>query len=378
MECENATPFPAQLLRAQLFYRDLLMCTVVCKATFRVEPDGKVVVASEQEALTVEDQDTPLGLIPSDLVPIKERCDLTVYGHAFAPGQTPAPSVRVHVRIGGWSHALVAMGERRWEVKGGKSRISEAKPFLTLPLHYNRAYGGKTPGPEGFEFVWHDNPYGIGLIAEEDSPAGRALPNIEVADQLITKPQDRPPMACLGALPRDSALRGMRGFVVDIEAQTTQMLPLAFNHAHPQLLLASYPAGERVEIEGMTMQAPLRFVLPPLDLMASVDLGGRRHALRLTPDSLSIFPATSTFTVVARRAFIYQFLPERLRTIRVARRDAHDALQEPTDTIPRLKAGQGSEIPVVGYAQETFSVEEFLPYYPLTSIIDTLPVCASA
>ncbi len=83
-------PFPAGavLWEAQ---PGQLSLTVVVKATFVLQP-GEAVVAPEQDALAAERHwdDNVLSSVysPGDFAPSKRRVDVTLVGHAYAPGAT--------------------------------------------------------------------------------------------------------------------------------------------------------------------------------------------------------------------------------------------------------------------------------------------------
>lgn len=378
MEFENRTGLVSQLLRTQLFYRDLIMAIVVCKATFHVAENGAVSLAGVQSNLVEEDQDSPLGLIPSDIVPVKERCDLCVYGHARPDNaEVLTSSVQVDLRIGSFERTLLVHGDRWWQRGPHGLEASSPVPFSSMPVSYAHAFGGTTKGPLGHQLVWNDNPLGKGFIEDEACAAGQPLPNIEEMDQLVQATTDRPLAAGLTAVPRQFALRGARGIDVDVDEQTTSFTPLAFNHAHPRMFLDSYPAGAQLRLAGMIHGAVLSFVLPALDLELRIDLGGQVHGLRLIPDTLTLFPDQRAFEVVARRAFVYQFLPERLRTVTLQR--SHGPVtDEPDLTIAQLRSGRAKGIRIEPMSEYPMPFEQLLRLNPITSLIDSLPVCASA
>lgn len=77
--------------------------TVVCKATFLLQP-GVSSLASRQEPVTVVDEYSTAGgplRRPSDLLPFKKRPELLVVGHAYAPGGSRAPSFAARVVVDG-------------------------------------------------------------------------------------------------------------------------------------------------------------------------------------------------------------------------------------------------------------------------------------
>ncbi len=377
MELENRTPLVAELMRAQLFYRDLIMATVICKGTFDVASDGGVQLAAEQLPLVQDAEKTELGTLETDIVPIKDGCDLAIYGHARSLGRKPVAALPLQLQLGTFERSIVAVGDRVWSRSLGLHEQSSPTPFVSMPLTLERAYGGKADSLGGLQEVCTDNEAGRGFVVTKEQIAGAPLPNLEEQDQLLCDPRARPMPASLLALPRDSTLRGARGVLMDNAAGTAQLTPLFFNHAHPRMLLRKYPQGETLHIDGMRHEGRWSFPASFYDLRIQVHLGGLGHELALIPDTLTVWPDQKRFCVVARRAVVYQFLPERERSLVLFAADAGRSLHEPVRTIAALKAAPDARI-AVEVMGDMLSPEEFVRAYPLHSIIDSLPVCDSA
>jgi hypothetical protein len=155
---------------------------VAVKATFDLLPGGRIRRAETQIPIlmtpeyTGEDGASSVRY-ESDLHPSKPGVDLVVNGDAHAPGGRPQTRVEVGVRVGSWSKELVIHGPRTY---GWSLQPGPPAPFVTLPIVYERAYGGfdKTdPRPE--RQTMHDlNPVGCGLVRV----AGAPVPNIEYRD----------------------------------------------------------------------------------------------------------------------------------------------------------------------------------------------------
>ena len=82
---------------------------VVVKATFRIppEPGGRLQLHEEQLPLVMSDvlcgePGLPVPKYEVDFAPRKQRCDVLLDGHAYAPGGRPTDRVTVGLRIGGW------------------------------------------------------------------------------------------------------------------------------------------------------------------------------------------------------------------------------------------------------------------------------------
>jgi len=165
---------------------------------------------------------------------------------------------------------------------------------------------------------------------------------------------------------------------VDVEAETTRMGPAAFAFAHPRMQLPVYPGGALVETRSLHRRDGWSFVLPTLDLLAEVTLGTARYQLPLVPDTLCILPDYNRFFVVARRALVYQFLPERERSITVTAGPRTEVDRAPST----IQAERESPRPALSLGPVSTEMlplpfDELLQLYPLTDLIEALPLCLS-
>lgn len=378
MELVNDTDVPAALYRAQLIYRDLLLATCVVKTSWEIGPDGAVAPVGDPLLINEGDVETSLGTLAGDVVPIKDGCDLAIYGPAVSPDR-PVTEMEVVIRIGDFKRELAVIGDRTWTGSLGRVRSSAPQPFTVMPLDYSRAFGGHAVQVGALEAAYPDNPGGCGLVLGAEHAAGTRLPNVEEPDQRITAWDQRPLPAGLLPLPRDSALRGLRGVDVDLELQRTRLLPAAFLSAHPRMVLPRYPAGAVVDITGMTADRHLRFRLPKAAFEVEVALGDVRYRLRLVADALGIIPGSRRFWVVYRRAFVYQFVPHRTREVRVTEVAAAGE-DTPTTTIAAELAAARPRVPIESEdppERMPLPFEYLREQYPLTAIIEALPLCAS-
>src|SRR5262245_17381312 len=126
--------------------RELLI--VVVKGTFRIprELGGALVLHEEQAPLVISDEfyGEPGLSAPKyevDFAPRKTRCDLILNGTAHAPGGRLTGRVTVGVSVGSWSKSFAVVGDRFWSNAGGV-RSTPAQPFETMPVNYDRAFGG--------------------------------------------------------------------------------------------------------------------------------------------------------------------------------------------------------------------------------------------
>ena len=378
MDFVNETGFAASIARVQLLYKDLLMATVVVKCTFDVGPNGEVRRAEEQIAVSEADVQDELGTIDGDIVPIKSCCDVAVFGKAHAPDGAPSTMVQVDLRVGQLQRKLVVYGDRRWERDGAGFRPSAPTPFSSMPLTYDRAFGGSAIWYGSMAGSFADNAKGRGYLKRAEDVEGTPLPNIEEADQLIRSWEDAPLPAAFAPLPRDSALRGTRGVVVDIGAQTTRLEPAFFTCAHPRMQMASYPAGSVVELQGMRPEGRWSFRLPEVALSVAVELGGARYELPVVMDTLVMLPEQRRFYVVGRRALVYQFVARRERRIQVVAH-ASDGLVGTPSTIHAARIDHGVGVQIVPDDDDLpIPFDVLLRLDPMSELTESLPLCLSA
>jgi hypothetical protein len=378
MESVNDTAYVAKLYRAQLHYRDLTLATAIAKASFEVAPDGSVVRVSDPLTIVESGQPTPYGELESDIVPIKAGCDFAIYGSAVS-GARPVRELDVAIAVGAFERRLRVMGNRVWVATSDGFRASTPEPFTQIPLDYAHAFGGEALHDGDMVGPYHANPLGLGYVALKGKAAGTPLPNVEEVDQLLTSPLQKVMPAGILPLSRNSELRASRGVDVDLKEQRTSLRPTAFVWSHPRMHLPEYPALAPVRIRGMTSEPEFRFTLPFLAVNARIRLGEKEHVLPLLPDTLGIVPGHRRFWVVLRRAFVYQFLPERRRVVRFE--NATTATREsPTTSIAKERVAARPEVPIEppdAPERMPLPFEMLRELYPLTTIIEALPLCAS-
>ena len=113
-------------------------------------------------------------------------------------------------------------------------------------------------------------------------------------------------------------------------------------------------------------------------LLAEVTLGTARYQLPLVPDTLCILPDYNRFFVVARRALVYQFLPERERSITVTAGPISEVDRAPS-TIQAERASTTPALTLEPVSTDMLPLpfDELLQLYPLTDLIEALPLCLS-
>lgn len=271
----NLTPFAAQeLYLADPEGRDLLV--VVVKATYDIRAGRALSVAEEQVPVDVAgtyygDPATTAIRYEPEIAPFKVATDVVLVGHAYSPG---APQVDVGLQVGPVSRVVRVFGDRVWTSSLGFLGPSNPVPFETMPITYDRAFGGWDTSPEddAKHTVEARNPVGVGFhpsrhsVFEEGSP----LPNVEDPRSLIRSFQDTPAPAGFGFTGPSWMPRASFGGTYDDTwvAERMPVLPEDFdprfyNAASVGLIAPGLLRGdENVAIVNASPDGRLQFALP--------------------------------------------------------------------------------------------------------------------
>lgn len=268
-QVDNRTPFAAE--RGWVRDRDgAEVWLVALKCTFDILPDGTTAVSEEQPpVLRAPEYYGEPGKssikYEADLVLTKTTTDIVLLGHAFAP--RPVTQMDVGFRVGSVQKVLRVLGDRTWGMTGP----SRSRPFIKMPLVYERAYGGvdrRSANPQR-DWEWR-NPVGLGFAASRENADGLPVPNIEYPGECVSSWSDRPRPAGFSPIgshwqPRAS----FAGTYDDRWMQTRQpLLPDDFQERFFQCVPPDQQApqflrgGEPIVLRGLTPTGDLRFHLP--------------------------------------------------------------------------------------------------------------------
>jgi hypothetical protein len=265
----------------------------------------------------------------TDFWPHKRQPEFVVEGAAYAPDGKPAAGVTVAAAVGERQKRIAVFGDRRvtWSASG-RPRFGPPEPFTSLPLAWDRAYGGldwRTPLPDPLTDahkvllqsdhpgLYPRNPWGRGYLVASDPVDDVLLPNLEDPADLLTPerlitgdPRDwwRQPLPWtfgwmsvamfpryvylgLGAdawypAPADAELaeetRGLlRRDWREYYAQGPLPHPRLRQEASHGLVLDADPHGQPVELVGLHPEhTELRFTLPRTRPELVFDLDGHR------------------------------------------------------------------------------------------------------
>ncbi len=302
LQLKNNTPFFADFT---LFPNEKAIDAlyILVKATFNI--GHQWTLANEQLPATKADvyySDSESSSIKyvSDYHCGKTASDVIMLGHACAPNGQVVSQLDVRLRVGKTSKVIRVFGERQWH----DGLITSAKPFKSMPMVYENAYGGSYKANENI-FSQTDNPVGLGFVGQrsKEQMNGLPLPHLEDPKHLITGLNDQPQPACFAAsashwLPRS---RYAGTYDEQWEINRSPYLPFDFdkrffNAAHPDLIYPGFlKGGELVEITNMHPQADLKFAIPHVSLSAEVHIAGdifkpvlNLETLLLEPNDLSL------------------------------------------------------------------------------------------
>jgi hypothetical protein len=304
---DNRTGFQGEMVPSQDADGRFLL-TVVIKATYLIDVQGRLAVPAIQNTVNFADEYLgPPGTSSighaSDIALFKGSTDIALVGSAHAPHGTQVTEMPVELAIGPVRKRLLVFGDRVWSNRLGLLSISEPAPFSSMPLTYERAFGGKDQ-----ERQEERNPVGVGFHLTKPD-VGSRLPNIEDPANLISCWSDRPAPQGFGFLPGDWQPRKSYVGTYDDRWKEEQfpLPPHDFDHqyflaAHPDLRCTPYLSGdEAVEVIGASPYGPLRFSLPGKSVALSVQFRTGKPQRRLAAlDTITLSPDEGKLHMVWR------------------------------------------------------------------------------
>lgn len=230
--------------------------------------DGTVLDTEQEMWKNVPDQ---LGNPPIlDTGIPKPHGEVLAVGSCFAPRGTSRPASKVRIRVGEVDKTINVYGNRYWQ--GGV--ITEAEPFTEMPIIWENAFGG-----EDFK----KNPKGKGLreVGLPEGDTAVPLPNLELPDQQIGSPGDRPEPACFDQLYVEHPVRMAKCGTYDDKWKEERWPHFPddmdyeyFNAAsEDQFIGEFFKGGEPLTVENMHPDMPrIEGTLPNLRMRAFVTL----------------------------------------------------------------------------------------------------------
>lgn len=288
---DNATPFAFE----SFFLMDEAgrpLVVPLLKATFDIVP-GKRLKRSERQApidatgRRASDADDSSYLNePEGTTFFKPATDVALIATAFAP-HVGAVESTVSLGVGTLHKSLIVRGNRCWVERNGGIEMTTPEPFESIPLVYERAFGGwdrSVPNQLAYE---PRNPVGVGFRAPNAPFVEGPLPNIEDPYEPITRygqsPSPQPAGVGFVSPGWEPRIRLAGTYDASWREERLPLLPADFdrrffNAASPGLIAEGYLAGnEDVSLEGVSKQGKLAFSLPGIRT-PSCRIGLRRRA----------------------------------------------------------------------------------------------------
>lgn len=256
---------------------------VAVKGTFTIpKGGGSLRLAQGQLPLVLADTFTgepglSATVYEADLCMGKPYCDVLLNGSAWAPGGRPTTRTHVELRVGSIRKRFDVVGERTWRRRWLRGlRPSRAEPFSSMPISYDRAYGGiDDSDPECCQF-YARNLAGVGYHPRRSRRAiqGQPVPNTEERSSPIRHVTGRYRPMSFGAVARGSpervALAGTFDqqwsdevfpfLPADFDPRYYQSAPMDQQMDHPR-------AGEVVELTNLTPEGKTVFRLPTTEIV---------------------------------------------------------------------------------------------------------------
>jgi hypothetical protein len=309
LQLNNETPFKAAL---DIFYDaeglDTLIVTV--KATFLMT--SPVTIAEEQSEPSRCDEywgDPGVSSIKQgcDVTLLKSATDIIMTGNACAPDGKKVQALDVQLAVGDIEKTVRVIGDRVWEKGIVGLNATEPEPFASMPLVYERAYGG-VHELEKKTLAEPRNPVGQSFKGKRSKKelAGQPLPNLEHPKQLMTIPDDTPEPVCFGWVAPSWAPRHEYAGTYDAawEKNRAPYLPddfdLRFFQAAPEDLISTEKlvGGERVAIKNMSPEGDINFQLPTLNFAISAEFNNSTEVLDMQIATVHLQPNENQFSMV--------------------------------------------------------------------------------
>jgi hypothetical protein len=299
LQVENKSPFAVAIsVLPNCAGVDTLYVNI--KGTFSLVP--ALAVAETQSPVVLADEhwgDPAISSLKyaSELHLGKPGTDVVLVGQAWAPARRPVSEGGVMVRVSDRQKVIRVTGDRVWQGRNP----SKPKPFESIPLVFERAYGG-THVRAGNQSVLSEerNPVGVGFVGKRsrDEMAGLPVPNLEELRSPIQSLGDVAPPACFGFVAPAWLPRRQYAGTYDKAWQSKRApyLPQDFDprffHAAAPELTFTHPlvGGEPVYVAGATPDAPVTFHLPRCRFDARVALGGGNETLTPKLETVLIEP----------------------------------------------------------------------------------------
>ncbi len=295
LQLHNETPFKTAIaLLPDRFGIDTLF--VVVKATVTLRPT--LSLAPEQADITLADQyygdpATSSLRASSEMHIGKAGTDVVLIGSAWAPRGRTVRQMQVALSVANRRRTILVSGDRVWR----DGRPSDPQPFESMPLRWERAFGGVHRNGKGVQ-AEERNPVGCGFAVGRSARdmEGTSVPNLEdPAHPIRTIGQASMP-ACLAPVAPSWLPRRAYAGTYDERWQRSRApyLPDDFDPRFFQCAASEFAfdrylqGGEPVHIAGVSPDGPISFTLPDARLRLAVTVAGSAQQHPANLETVSI------------------------------------------------------------------------------------------
>ncbi len=246
--------------------------------------------------------------------------DVALVGSAHAPRGRAVTEMLAAVSVAGRRKVVRVVGDRTWRgVVGGATAPA---PFVSMPLVYERAFGGRDQDsggadggggpPDGAVAAEERNPVGVGFraVGRLRRGAGVRLPNLEDPHRPWRALGDRPPPAGFGFVAPSWQPRRAHAGTYD-EAWAMSRAPFLPRDFDPRFANAASAGltfeeglrgGESIVLDGVSRQGALRSVVPLMRPYVEVVVAGSREAPAVKLETVVIEPDEQRMSLTWRAA----------------------------------------------------------------------------
>ena len=316
MRFTNVTPFEAAWTTGyERDGRELLI--VIVKATYRMpmaqEPAELDPVQSPlvQADEFVGEPGVSAPRRETDFAHRKPGCDVLLLGQAYAPTGTAATRIDVGLRVGTLVKQFSVVGDRHWSKGAFGLRASDPLPFVSVPIGYERAFGGTDRTEEtrsGKVETFLANPFGRGYWRHTEHIDGQPLPNTEELDRKVSSHYGGYRPMALGPVGRNWMPRCKYAGTYDAHwlEERAPFWPDDFDaryfQAAPADQVIPFPAGgEEVVLQGLSPAGARAFRLPVQPMPVTfVPYKGADVTRQAVIDTVVLEPDEDRFTLTWR------------------------------------------------------------------------------
>lgn len=229
---------------------------------------------------------------------VRPGTDIYVLGQAHAAGGRRTSALRVEVQVGRSRKEALVIGDRVWKRSLVGVTMSEPAPFVSMPLLYERAFGGKDPR----------NPVGRGLYENARSAADQPAPNFEDPKAPVQSLQDRPRPMGFGPIARSWKPRLDYAGTYDARwvEERAPLWPLDFDErffcaaAEGLTTPRHLEGGEPVHLVGLSPQGPIDCSIPRRRIKVRAVFRDRVETRMMVLDAVQLEPDDQRLTLIWR------------------------------------------------------------------------------